>query len=651
MKYLIFIFIFSSFDFSYAGRIDHSRQPTFKGRIVPPPSRRGVISFFKNIPFKIIGSQKRFLNDIERGDAVRINLYLENRIVDPNKANESGWTALQLASRAGHVEIVRLLLKDGRADPNKASDFKGETPLFLASRAGHVEIVRLLLKDGRTDPNKADKGGFVALHEVASDSINKDILRLLLKDERTDPNKANENGWTALHLASIREDVEIAEPLLKDERVDVNKTNNRGETPFHVASRGGVEFVKLFLKDERVDVNKTNKNGFTLFQSAALERNANIIELLLKDGRVDPQLTHERSGKTALHLASEEGSLEIVRLLLKDERVDVNKTDKDNNTPLDVAANEKVEKLLQSHGGKRLNKFNERSKTIGRTFFSEHSVETPQEAFFRYVVKGDIKKVEDFLAHKSVDPNKADQHGWTALHWALLGENAGVAELLLKDGRSDPNKADKEGVTPFHLTSRNESMKKLLLKDERVDSGAISKSRRSFIKRIRRMYHELRYVNPQKMELITINPLIPLHAQKVYQQMKERLDHPELLIYPMNLGTKDAPRYTLLEGSHRVTSASVMGRPVVLEKWDGQKSSPASTSTNDPSWQYQFIKNKSIEAESLGRIIEVVVVQKLSHTEKTSLLERVILKEGSTNEKKKIPREKRLRLHQKGSVF
>ena len=547
-------------------------------------------------------------------------------------------TALHLAAESGNLKLVKLLLKYG-ADVNVREYFR-LTPLHVAktpevaialiekgadvnagrSRAEftplHVtetpEIAIALIKKG-ADVNAETKHG-TPLHVAASPGIasiagyKHSLSRMFLSSEK---------DAATFHPVAGKRSLEMAKLLLKDKRIEVNKTDKQGRTALYIATLfSNKRVLKLLLKDKRVDINKADRNGFTIFHLATLTKNIEIIELLLKDKRVNPNLASKRNGKTALHLAAEGGELMIVELLLKDKRTEVNKTDKDGNTPLDLTTDNRVKKLLQRHGGKRLDPF-KKTNAVRKT----RSTETPQEAFFRYVVKGDVKKVEDFLTHKSVDPNKADQHGWTALHWALLGENTNIVKLLLKDKRVNPNKASKGGLTPFHIASKLESTERLLLEDKRVDVNVTPQPMKSFIEHIQKMYHELRYKDPQKVELIRIDRLDSFHAKEVHQQMKERLDHPELTIYPMNLGTRKNPRYMLLEGSHRVTSASVMGRPVVLKKWNGQRDFIGST---------HVIKEQSfgLAVNSLDKIIKVTAIKKIPDTEQTKLLEKVILRTG-----------------------
>ncbi|CAN0227126.1 unnamed protein product [Laminaria digitata] len=76
-----------------------------------------------------------------------------------------GERALHIAARNGNVEIVSLLLQQGRADPN-VTDIRGYTPLNATCDSMHVfvdAVVQLLL-DAGADPAVADNNGFVPLH-------------------------------------------------------------------------------------------------------------------------------------------------------------------------------------------------------------------------------------------------------------------------------------------------------------------------------------------------------------------------------------------------------------------------------------------------------------------------------------------------------
>ena len=66
--------------------------------------------------------------------------------VDPNLKDQYGRTALQLTSRKGCLEVVKLLIKRGANV--KVQDKYSETALHWASSRGHLEVMKLLLKNG-----------------------------------------------------------------------------------------------------------------------------------------------------------------------------------------------------------------------------------------------------------------------------------------------------------------------------------------------------------------------------------------------------------------------------------------------------------------------------------------------------------------------
>ena len=70
-----------------------------------------------------------------------------------------GVTPLILASRGGHIEVVRLL-REVEADKDKADDSR-DTAVMYASEGGHLEVVQLLCEAG-ADKDKANQDGATA---------------------------------------------------------------------------------------------------------------------------------------------------------------------------------------------------------------------------------------------------------------------------------------------------------------------------------------------------------------------------------------------------------------------------------------------------------------------------------------------------------
>lgn len=170
--------------------------------------------------------------------------------------------AIQINSRNGHTEIVKLLLKDFRVNP-AAND---NNAIKLSSVYGHVENIKVLLKDPRVNP-AADNDYAV---EMASQNGHVEIVKLLLKDLRVNP-AAEENK--AIQFASQNGHTEIVKLLLKNFRVNPATNNN---TPIRTASiHNHVGVVKVLLEDSRVHLDFATQITF-------LNAGPDIAKLLLK---------------------------------------------------------------------------------------------------------------------------------------------------------------------------------------------------------------------------------------------------------------------------------------------------------------------------------------------------------------------------------
>ena len=77
-------------------------------------------------------------------------------------------TALYVAARTAHVEVVKLLLEAG-ANPNVVVGHDGGRPLHAAAREGSAETVRALVT-ARADVNAMDKFKWTPLHAAVSAS-------------------------------------------------------------------------------------------------------------------------------------------------------------------------------------------------------------------------------------------------------------------------------------------------------------------------------------------------------------------------------------------------------------------------------------------------------------------------------------------------
>lgn len=151
--------------------------------------------------------------------------------------------ALCIACYYGYEEIIKLLLADGRGDPNTYDILK------RACQSESTNILRLLLGDKRTRPEI----GCNKLIRDAAATGKHEIVSVLLSNPRVDP-----SAWLneAIVSAVINNHHKVVELLLKDLRVDPSCNDNR---LIKVAcSCGYTEIVKHLLTRPEVDIHVCN---------------------------------------------------------------------------------------------------------------------------------------------------------------------------------------------------------------------------------------------------------------------------------------------------------------------------------------------------------------------------------------------------------
>lgn len=99
-----------------------------------------------------------------------------------NHQSEKGWTALHMAARHGHTNVVLTLLK-GNATVGLRNKF-GDTPLSLAAEKGHDSVVRALMEYGAQPHRKITVGGRHGLSAItiAAAAGKKNTVRILLSE-------------------------------------------------------------------------------------------------------------------------------------------------------------------------------------------------------------------------------------------------------------------------------------------------------------------------------------------------------------------------------------------------------------------------------------------------------------------------------------
>lgn len=146
---------------------------------------------------------------------------------------------LAYASYKGWTGVACAMLAIG-ADPNELTALFGRGPtgeataLMLAARRGHVDLVAMLVDDG-ADVNVCDTRGESALHlacggwHVVRLQRSPDVVTFLI-ESGAKVNAADSGGRTGLHFAANRSYVELVQALARG-GADLEARDAYGDTP------------------------------------------------------------------------------------------------------------------------------------------------------------------------------------------------------------------------------------------------------------------------------------------------------------------------------------------------------------------------------------------------------------------------------------
>ena len=439
---------------------------------------------------------------------------------DVNAADKRGRTPLALAKQEGHMEVVNILQQHGAKetlhgvvasgdvdevkrllseghDVNSRKS-EGQTPLHMASRAGHDDIVKLLLARGADIEAKEGKDGRTPLH-LAALRARKNVAETLLA-AGADINSRNDR-WnsTPLHDATIPGDMGVI-TMLVDKGADIKIMDIFGKMALHNAVEfNRPEVVKFFLA-RGADVNQIRGEGYesTPLHMAAGSGNKDMIELLLANGA---DVNVKIFGETALHHAMMADKKDMVRFLLAKgfktsainaaaflgeldkvktlvaEGADINLKDAGDFTPLHCAVygHQKQVVAFLIENGADVNARTAEGRfplIIADMEIAELLITKGANVNLRYRLgttalhravnlddhKGDIELAKLLLSHGADVNAKAYSNcvgweGWTPFHVACRNGNKAIVEMLISKGADINAKTDK-GYTPMSLAEK-----------------------------------------------------------------------------------------------------------------------------------------------------------------------------------------------------
>ena len=244
------------------------------------------------------------------GDVMAVKLMLAAGNGDLNTVDPvTGMSALVLAARRGHDDVVFLLCNGASASDIHRADAHGDSALTLAAAAGHADVVELLLGKAATQQHKdqalvaADVNG-----QAAS-------IRLLLSHgariDQPDALGATPHPKAAALSMGESELMHAAEggDLARTQKLlaagaDVNEADDGGWTPLFIAAHHG-HAALVTLQAQGAHIDYLNHNGETALMAAARTGQLATTQVLL-DGGADGLRCNPR-GKTASQMARDMG--------------------------------------------------------------------------------------------------------------------------------------------------------------------------------------------------------------------------------------------------------------------------------------------------------------------------------------------------------
>lgn len=320
------------------------------------------------------------------GKLAIVKLCLENNVSIIFKNDNKDLSAIEMATKHGHDEIVNLLIEHDAKNPNEALKFTKEEALkllYLACCHGKYQVMKLLIEKYRIRASELNKLiEDKTLLYISCENGYVEVVKYLLSQKVDVDKNSTKQKMSPLHIASYTGNTEIV-GLLLQAQARTDRTNADGNMPLHlayeqsqqavvkqllamagekhqallIACRLGQKYlVQQILKaDDQNIINKADlKNDCkTALHYICETGNVAIADLLIAAG-ADVNKTTE-SGLFPLYIACRSGHLQMVEYLIVNTDVDINEANvEDGETPIALAAkqknNEDMLGLLMEHG-------------------------------------------------------------------------------------------------------------------------------------------------------------------------------------------------------------------------------------------------------------------------------------------------------------
>ncbi|KAM3702394.1 hypothetical protein ACJW31_04G022900 [Castanea mollissima] len=212
--------------------------------------------------------------------------------------NEENETAMHEAVRNNHLEVVKLLVKNGKDISYSANDaviwnddvMTGEiqkkierkalaqkynqrlTPLHCAVYFNGYSTIKILLENDRSMAYKKDTKGMTALH-IAADRGHVKIVNEILKYCPDCSELVDKRGWNALHFAVNSSHKDVVNVILDRSSLSnlLNEKDKSGNTPLLHSKSLQLPYIEDLMRHDRVNKMAFNKQNLDVYDLTSEE--------------------------------------------------------------------------------------------------------------------------------------------------------------------------------------------------------------------------------------------------------------------------------------------------------------------------------------------------------------------------------------------
>eukprot|EP00268_Persea_americana_P050997 TRINITY_DN5601_c0_g1_i2.p1 TRINITY_DN5601_c0_g1~~TRINITY_DN5601_c0_g1_i2.p1 ORF type:complete len:614 (+),score=95.00 TRINITY_DN5601_c0_g1_i2:36-1877(+) len=195
------------------------------------------------------------------------------RILQDYYSGPDDRTPVHGAVLRGHLDVVKVLIQE-LPSLIKQRDSYSNLPLHYAASLGNLEMVRVLLQSDISATYMTDKDGRSPFL-VAANNGHVGVIKELLRFCPDSVEVADKKGRNVLHVAVKSGKLEVMKHILKSDDLKelINEPDNEGNTPLHLAViKRYISVLNLLLKDKRVDMRAINDNGMTALDIAESDK-------------------------------------------------------------------------------------------------------------------------------------------------------------------------------------------------------------------------------------------------------------------------------------------------------------------------------------------------------------------------------------------